>query len=360
MASPATIDLDTLVLPIPGPNPSGVPLRYAGTYDAIQEARRADDNLAQGDWKRDTKNADWSGVTNLAVEALQVKTKDIQIAAWLVEALVKRHGFPGLRDGLRLVRRLEETFWETLYPLIEDGDLDPRAAPLEWLNEKLPATIRGVPVTRVYEGIAHSWISWDESRMVENLLRQNPEAAQDELKEGRITSDQFDRAVASTPRAYYETLLADIDEAFEAWEQLDRTNDEKFGRQSPSLLGVKKTLEDVHALVEGITRRKRELEPDPSADAALGSPSGQLRGDEAIMDGGALTDRAAALRQLAAVAAFFRRTEPHSPVSYLVQRAVQWGAMPLEDWLREVISDDGVLARVRETLGLGNSTGRSE
>jgi hypothetical protein len=34
--------------------------------------------------------------------------------------------------------------------------------------------------------------------------------------------------------------------------------------------------------------------------------------------------------------------------------------MPLEDWLREVINDDGVLARVRETLGLGNSTGRSE
>ncbi len=63
-------------------------------------------------------------------------------------------------------------------------------------------------------------------------------------------------------------------------------------------------------------------------------------------------DRSDALNRLAAVAEFFRQTEPHSPVAYLVPRAVQWGQMPLEDWLREVISDDAVLARVRETLGL--------
>ncbi len=63
-------------------------------------------------------------------------------------------------------------------------------------------------------------------------------------------------------------------------------------------------------------------------------------------------DRSDALNRLAAVAEFFRQTEPHSPVSYLVQRAVQWGQMPLEDWLREVISDEAVLTRVRETLGL--------
>ena len=360
MASPATIDFETLLTPIPGPDPSGAPLRYAGTYDAIQKARRADDGLAQGDWKRDTKNADWISVIAIAIEALQTKTKDIQIAAWLVEALVRRHGFAGLRDGLRLLRQLEETFWPTLHPLVEDDDMEPRAAPLEWLNEKLPATVRGVPVTRVHDGLAYSWIHWEESRIVENLLRQNPEAAQEELKEGKVSGEQFDRAVSITPRAFYETLLIDIDESFEAWEQLDRTNDEKFGRQAPSLLGLKKTLEDCRSLVDSITRRKRELEPNSEAPGVAGNP-GQARG-ESVGGGtdGVLTDRASALRQLAAVAAFFRRTEPHSPVSYLVQRAVMWGGMPLEEWLREVIGDDGVLARVRETLGLTNPTGRSE
>ena len=40
------------------------------------------------------------------------------------------------------------------------------------------------------------------------------------------------------------------------------------------------------------------------------------------------------------------------PVSYLVQRAVSWGHMPLDTWLAEVIKDGGVLDNLRETLGI--------
>jgi type VI secretion system protein ImpA len=61
---------------------------------------------------------------------------------------------------------------------------------------------------------------------------------------------------------------------------------------------------------------------------------------------------------LAAVADFFRRTEPHSPVAYLVQRAVRWAELPLEEWLKYVIHDDTTLANVRETLGLNDQASR--
>jgi type VI secretion system protein ImpA len=63
-------------------------------------------------------------------------------------------------------------------------------------------------------------------------------------------------------------------------------------------------------------------------------------------------DRPDALRRLAAIADFFHRSEPHSPVAYLVERAVRWGQMPLEEWLYEVISDEAVLGHLRETLGI--------
>jgi type VI secretion system protein ImpA len=365
MASPQTIDFEALLAPIPGPSPAGESLRYAGTYDAIQDARRSDDALAQGEWRRDTKVANWGTVVKLATEALSTKSKDIQIGAWLVEALVKQHGFAGLRDGLRLLRELHERFWDTLHPALEDGDLETRSAPLEWLNDKLPTSMKAVAVTRSRGGDRYSWLQWEESRAVENLGRQSAEARDEALAEGKISGDQFDKAVAGTPRVFYESLLQDMDGAWEEWQGLDRAADEKFGRQAPSLLDVRKSLEDCRTLVEGITKRKRELEPDP-APAAAGQAS----------DGGATEDlgyaptpgsvpleprdRADALRRLAAVASFFRRTEPHSPVSYLVQRAVQWGQMPLEQWLRDVIADESVLARVRETLGLKESGASTE
>jgi type VI secretion system protein ImpA len=361
MGSPQTLNVDGLLTPIPGKNPSGESMRHAGPYDAIQEARRADDGLDQGEWKRETKAADWNGVIALATETLAAKSKDLQIAAWLVEALVKRHGFPGLRDGLRLLRELQERFWESLYPSIEDGDVEPRIGPLEWMNEKLPASIRAVAVTQSTDSDAYSWLHWKESRAIDNLARQNPDAYQTALAEGKLSGEKFDKAVAGTPRAYYETLSEDLAHSWEEWDGLRRVVDEKFGREAPSLLNIKAALEDCRTLVEGVVRTKRELEPDavPVQSPRQAEPSGP-RGSGSRTVGVSSSesvpfmpqDREDALRRLSAVADFFRQTEPHSPVSYLVQRAVQWGEMPLEAWLKEVINDGTVLARVRETLGL--------
>src|SRR5438105_2399377 len=145
MSSPQTLDLEALLAPIPGENPAGKDVRYDGIYDAIREARRADDpDAPQGEWVHERKIADWPAVITLAGESLRVKSKDLQIAAWLVEALVKRHGFPGLRDGFHMLWELQERFWPSLYPEIEDGDVEGRGLLLEWLNTNLPLSIRAV------------------------------------------------------------------------------------------------------------------------------------------------------------------------------------------------------------------------
>ena len=250
MASPQTLDVEALLVPIPGENPAGEFLRYAGVYDAIQEARRADEDLPQGEWRREAKTADWATVTGLATEALVTKSKDLQIAAWLVEALVKRHGFPGLRDGLRLLRELQEHFWAFLYPAITDGDVEFRTGPLEWLNDKLPVSIKGVIITQGEHD--YSWFHWEESRAVDNLGRQSQEAMAAAIAEGKITGEQFDKAVAATPRPYYETLFNDLRQSREEFDRLERAVEEKFAREAPSLSGMKKAIDDCIGLVERI------------------------------------------------------------------------------------------------------------
>ena len=131
----------------------------------------------------------------------------MQITAWLVEALVKQHGFAGLRDGLRLLRELQERFWPSLYPEVEDEDLEPRAAPLAWLNEKLPPSIREVPLTQSRDGQNYAWWRWEESRVVDNLGRRDQEALAAALADGKITGEQFDKAVeATSPTVLPSTL----------------------------------------------------------------------------------------------------------------------------------------------------------
>jgi type VI secretion system protein ImpA len=372
MPSPPTLDIAELLAPIPGENPAGQSVRYDGTHDAIQDARWADDALERGDWVRQIKVADWSAVIALATAALTAKSKDLQITVWLVEALVKQHGFAGLRDGLQLLRELQERFWLSLYPALEDGDLEPRAAPLAWLNEKLPPSIREVPLTQSRDGQNYAWWRWEESREMDNLGRRDQTALAAALAEGKITGEQFNKAVDATPPTFYQALIADLNQTWEEYERLDRMVEEMFGQEAPSLLQLKQAIESCRVLLGEIAQKKGVLEPDPTPREPEPTPAAVAerapepapfvplpsRPAMAVSEGAVPLEpqsRADALRRLAAVADYFRRTEPHSPVAYLVQRAVRWGEMPLEEWLRDVIVNEDVLARVHETLGLKNA-----
>lgn len=370
MPSAQTIDFAALLTEIAGENPAGEDLRYEGTYDTLQAHMREDDDLEQGDWQRETKTANWRAVIEIATEALATKSKDLQIAAWLTRALGNRHGFAGLRDGFQILRELEEHFWQTLYPELEDGDAEFRTGPFEGLNATLPLVVRQIALTRSGNGEEYTLLHWDEAKALENLARQNQEAYQAALDDGKVTSEQFNKAVASTSRAFYELLFDDLQHAIVECEQLDRVSDEKFGRLAPSFVAIKKVLDDSLDLVRRIRKEKREREgiKEESSTASAATTSQERESQKPSHAAVAATpvlvgtvsgtlplepqSRADALQRLEAVASYFRRNEPHSPVAYLVERAVRWAGMPLEEWLREVVKSDDTLGYVKEHLGI--------
>ena len=361
MATPDTVEIAPLLAPISVEEPSGESLLYDQTYDQLKEAVRGG-GRSQLDHQEATP-PDWRTVVSLASAALTSRTKDLQIAAWLTEALTRTHGFAGLRDGLRVLRGIQESFWDTLHPQVEDGDLEFRAGRLSYLNdssaaaarESLAAGIEAIPLTDGKAGEAYGYVDYRDSREVENLGRQDPEKYADALATGRLSGEQWDRAVVAGRRAFYEPLYVDANEALEECDHLQAVVGERFGKNAPSLLNVRKAIEDCRDLVWQILQEKRRLEPDP-VDAGVAAPGDTAPTGGAQTPSGPLPldprDRADAVRRLGAVAAFFKRTEPQSPVSYLVQKAMRWADMPLEAWLQEVLADETAMARVREMLGI--------
>src|SRR3954454_16247044 len=98
--NPLEFDTAPLLRPIEGPSPTGESLRYEGTYDKIREARIEDDPvLDRGVWKMPLKRADWGDVAAICIEALDQRSKDVQLATWLTEAWLHLHDFDGLRQG---------------------------------------------------------------------------------------------------------------------------------------------------------------------------------------------------------------------------------------------------------------------
>ena len=68
------------------------------------------------------------------------------------------------------------------------------------------------------------------------------------------------------------------------------------------------------------------------------------------------SNRNIAFHQLREIANYFRRSEPHSPVSFLLEKAIRWGSMSLPELLTEMVSepDGDLLKRIFNTTGLDN------
>jgi type VI secretion system protein ImpA len=62
--------------------------------------------------------------------------------------------------------------------------------------------------------------------------------------------------------------------------------------------------------------------------------------------------RAEVYRQLKEAAAVLRNLEPHSPIPYFIERAVELGALPFPEMIRALIRDGGVLSELNRELGI--------
>jgi type VI secretion system protein ImpA len=345
------IDLDVLLAPLSEEDAGGEDMSFSLEFDQIREARRADDaSLSQGAWETAIKSAEWSKVIELTTRILQQKSKDLQATLWLTEALTQTNGFRGMVEGLRLTTRLLEEHWDCLYPRMEDGSVDERVGKLAWLANRLPEVVRLLPLTRQDRG-AYSLAHWREALALENLAAKDREAFQKAIGEGRTTREAIEKQVRLSGTDFYRTALADSMEALNALSDLEQVINSRFEGDAPSLSSLR---DEISNATELLQRFGKDLgvtlsEPITISEAEHRAPPPDTH---TTVGSGPVRTRAEALARLAEVAAFFRRTEPHSPVAYLADKAAHWGTLSLDQWLRTVIKDDNVLSHLEETLGV--------
>lgn len=357
-------DLETLLTPISADKPSGEPLRYSGLYEAVEEARREDDpSLPQGVWKTGLKRADWKEAARLCVDALESRSKDLQLAAWLLEAWIRLDGLPGAARGLEVLAALSESFWDTVHPLAQDGDAEFRLAPLEWVADRIPEAVRSIPVTAPGSDDvrACTYADLDGARHLDRLARADPEGARAAEGRGRVSLDRFLVSVSLTPTPFYSALAADAQRALEALDGLAALLNRLAGAEAPSFQRLGDALFALQHFALRVLDERRdqgeEIAPGAMAEHASYDPGMEgfvpVEGDEEIAYGGApIRSRAEAYRRLAEAADYLLRTEPHSPAPYLVRRAVAWGGMSLGELLEELVQSEGDLKTIYTLLGM--------
>ncbi|MEQ8768300.1 MAG: type VI secretion system protein TssA [Planctomycetota bacterium] len=353
-------DIDSLIAPISESSPVGQDLRLSDsdmTISMIQEKRK--DLPAALSPSGQAIVADWRGVFDLAKKALLGKTKDLQLLAWWTEARLQLgEGFPALREGIAAARALIERYWDGLHPGAEDGVVEfaIRARPLSWMGSSQDF-LRAVRGCRIAAGASGRELCWDdylESERVDELkMRSDQSEFKAAIEAGRLTSDQWRAALDAVSADELGSVLEQVRACLEEAKALEAACDERFQEDSPNLLELRQMLGDI---VEYLDMRSAGAE----ASEAGGEESVEGTSAEAAPGGGAsrgsagpIQTRQEAFRRLQEISDFLRRTEPHSPVAYLVDRAVRWGEMTLEDVLQEIVKNPDVIRQIWDTFGLG-------
>lgn len=380
LAQTLRAELNPLLEPISPGEPAGPSLRYDPLYDRIREARRKEnDALPQGVWQRDVQQADWPLVDQLTTDALENRSKDLQLAIWRTEALLHLHGLPGFAGGCQVILGLHCTYANNMHPapvatpdvLPLDGDdpgVESRLNLIQWINEKLSVQLKLLRITAPDEltGVpGFTYADMEAARLLEQTAnRKTPAGA------GEKNLKLFEQSLALTPNAWLSERWTELQHTTEMVFLLDDVLDTVYGESNGGLLRVKEVLEGMRTIcasalpgsdlpqsepVTGLGAEAAHAEAVATNGLVIAPDHTHADSNPLVAERFQLRSRAEAYRRLAEIADFLARLEPHSPVPYLLQRAIAWGGMSLEELLPELLSDQAAVKDVGNLLRLKGS-----
>lgn len=351
-----SLEIESLLKVISDEAPCGMDYSFSNEFHAIKRAKSQDDALLdQGDWIEEPKLADWQFVNAKSIELLTEKTKDIRLYSWLMEAWANLYGFTGIAKSLELTQRSLSHFWTLLHPEIEDDDLDQRLGLLQGLINQLPVLIKNIPIVNAspfyclidYDGLLHQ----------QNLRRKQTE----DYGQVQVNAslEQFEQVLINTTKSFQYQSYQNFLEILNQWNILKNVLNSLMEIDAPSFSSIDSQLESIHSSLKKLYKTDafglQEVvsnQPTPTLATAIDQVVTTKPQNFQPQAQNHLANREQAMQVLQDIADYFKINEPHSPVSYMLQKTIQWNQLPLHQWLAQVIKDENPLEMLHELLGV--------
>jgi type VI secretion system protein ImpA len=353
------LDIETILAPISSEAPSGVDVRtdfsptsnYFRLRDARAEARAAE-RAAETAADSDAGAQEWRTVKTLAIKILNEQAKDLEVAAWLTESLVRSNGLAGLAAGAEIIGGLAERYWDVLYPMPDEDGIVTRVAPVTGLNGEggdgtLSQPLFKLPLFKDGNGEKVMLFQYEQSAELTTL---DPKRMEARLRAGVVPYDQMQAAARANPPGNFVALRRDLLAAQAAWRAMGLLLDEKAGADSPPTRRIADTLEQIKRVVDRYAPAEAaaaeevapEAGPAEEAPGAAGPAGPKKR----------LATREDALAMLSEIADWFRKNEPQSPLAYTIDDAIRRGRLSWPELLAELVSDDSTRRNILSSLGI--------
>lgn len=332
-----------LLAPITEERPCGDNLEdteLLASFDAFRlfGQSRPLDAPAEPNEKRIPKPADspeWIDIRDTALEAL-AKSKDLRLLAHLGTAVLRTDGVPAFSETLHVASQWLDMYWSQTYPLVDEDAILRRNA-LNCFADPMAVVdgLRRAPLVR--------------SRQHGTFALRDIDIATHQLSPGdsdtRADENQVNAAFASMPLAELSQLHESVVNAVAWLNKIDASMRDAAGSEAtPSFDGLAAQLGRMSQVLRAY------VASHPDSAGAASDVDGAAGSDEGAAGVGVVKSRQDAIRALDAVAAFFKRTEPSSPIPLFLARAKR---LVSKDFL-EVLADIApeAVAQARAAGGL--------
>ena len=346
--------LAAFLKPVSKAKPSGPSLRYEKDYDDIQLARKSEDKLPQGVWAHDLKESQWDKADKICVEALQTKSKDLQICLWLSECWYHEYQAYGLKCGLSVTAQILEKFWDSFHPFSKD-DPEYRVSPLLWFDKELSKALAQITIA-LPEGDSQKALTfWDyQSKVLVTSPEKQRAVAGSHKNKMSPEAEAFYGAVKETSTDFYAGLFDELSESLDIIREIEKRIEGHYKEFPGCLMHLRGRVEKILHFVKSIYQDRSPAQKKAEADVL------KLKTEEPVSKTievspqesapmviknlnieGSLQNRQQAYDLLGQIADYLSEIEPHSPTPYLIRRAVTWGDMSLGELMGELAQQSG-------------------
>lgn len=337
---------DISLLPdISDSSPAGENLELDPDFGALERASRGKPEQQYGDTIIPAEPADWKQAESLAV-SLQSRTRDLRIMTHLAIARLNLQGIPAFAEVLAQIRLQIESRWDHVHPQLDpEDDNDPtlRANALFRLQD--PANvIRPMRDLVLATSPQTGPVRFRDLAIFRGTIE--PEPGKEKPTEALIRA-----AFANTNQDRLKLLREGVTLAVAEIAKLPATFDDHAGSgNAPDFTNLRKMLFDIQkelkAYEEVEAPADEPVEEVDGTDAGEGgnvatAPVGRRAGRGALdlRSVTAISSRDDALYMLELVSAYFRASEPSSPLPMLIDRARKLSAMDFMQILRNLAPD---------------------
>ncbi|MCG8428045.1 MAG: type VI secretion system protein TssA [Chromatiales bacterium] len=315
-------------------------------------------------------SGEWKKVRSEALSILQTHSKDLEVAAWLIEASVRVDGFAGLADAFEFLQQLLEQYWPNLYPRPDEEGIAATLFPLTGLNGAsgegtLIMPIRMAALVDLPSGEIIS--GWEYAKACE-LAQIADQAKRNKKIDGGVqTLDALRQSATEVNYQSHKESLLNIQRCVDSFLSIEEFLTEQCGHDAPPSSQIKNALEQSLQAIKDVAQIS-ELpsgDADASDDEDSASDGEAATGAEAKPKANTIDNvhtyypgsREEALILITRLTQFFRDTEPHSPLSYQMERVERWGRMGLVELMDELLDDVTLRSQYYRLIGVTKENG---